>query len=139
MNYPILAAGLLAASGAIAQDAPVLTVYTYESFNTEWGPGPQIEANFEEICGCDLEFVGVGDGAALVSRLRLEGARTDADIVLGIDTNLTAAATETGLFAPHGLDVPALDVLAHRMLWCHWHFGIGMSRLLLPSICPETR
>lgn len=110
MKYPILAAGLFAASGALAQDLPVLTVYTYESFNTEWGPGPQIEANFEAVCGCDLEFVGVGDGAALVSRLRLEGARTEADIVLGIDTNLTAAAAETGLFAPHGLDVPELDV-----------------------------
>lgn len=111
MKYPtILAAGLLAANSAIAQDQPVLTVYTYESFNTEWGPGPQIEENFEAECGCDLQFVGVGDGAALVSRLRLEGERTEADIVLGIDTNLTAAAAETGLFAPHGIDVPDLDL-----------------------------
>ncbi len=111
MRFPtILAAGLLASTPALAQDKPVLTVYTYESFNTEWGPGPAIEANFEAECACDLRFVGVGDGASLVSRLRLEGARTEADIVLGLDTNLTTAAAETGLFAPHGIEVPALDL-----------------------------
>ena len=102
-------AGLtLIASSAMAQ-TPELTIYTYDSFVTEWGPGPAIEAAFEETCGCDLVFSGHGDGAALLSRLRLEGARTDADIVLGLDTNLTHAAAETGLFAPHGLS-PDLDL-----------------------------
>lgn len=110
MRFAFLSAGLLAATSAVAQEKPVLTVYTYESFNSEWGPGPAIEAAFEEICACDLRFVGIGDGAALVARLRLEGARTDADIVLGIDTNLTAAAVETGLFAPHPGGVPELDL-----------------------------
>lgn len=98
-----LIAGLMATTAAVA-DTPVLTVYTYDSFVPEWGPGPVIEAGFEGICACDLEFVAAGDGAALLSRLRLEGAGTDADIVLGIDSNLMAAATETGLFAPHGVE-----------------------------------
>ncbi|MXQ08335.1 thiamine ABC transporter substrate binding subunit [Alphaproteobacteria bacterium GH1-50] len=110
MLYPILAAGLLAATGAAAQDTPVLTVYTYDSFVSDWGPGPIIEETFEATCACDLEFVAAGDGAALLARIRLEGARSDADIVLGLDTNLTAAARETGLFAPHGIDAPALDL-----------------------------
>ena len=102
MRYPIIAAGLLAIGfAAEAQDKPVLTVMTYESFVSDWGPGPAVEAAFEETCACDLRFVGAGDGAALLARLRLEGKRTDADIVLGLDTNLTAAAAETGLFAPH--------------------------------------
>jgi thiamine transport system substrate-binding protein len=39
----------------------------------------------------------------LLARVRLEGERSDADVVLGLDTNLTAAARETGLFAPHGI------------------------------------
>jgi thiamine transport system substrate-binding protein len=91
-------------------ETPVLTVYTYDSFVTEWGPGPAVEAAFEATCGCDLRLVPAGDGAALLARLRLEGERTDADIVLGLDTNLTAAATATGLFAPHGLDHEALDL-----------------------------
>jgi len=87
-----------------------LTVYTYESFTAEWGPGPQVEKAFEATCDCDLEFVSVADGVALLNRLRLEGGRTDADIVLGLDTNLTAEAKETGFFAPHGISTEAVDV-----------------------------
>ncbi len=109
MRYPIITAGLLAAAPAAAQ-TPVLTVYTYDSFVTEWGPGPAVEEAFEATCGCDLQFVGAGDGAALLARLRLEGTRTEADVVLGLDTNLTAAAAETGLFAPHGIEAPDLDL-----------------------------
>ena len=90
------------ASATQAQDQQ-LTVYTYDSFITDWGPGPAIEAAFEAECGCDLVFSGHGDGAALLSRLRLEGARSEADVVLGLDTNLIAAAAGTDLFAPHGL------------------------------------
>jgi thiamine transport system substrate-binding protein len=109
-------AGLLATSAA-AEDN-VLTVYTYDSFVTEWGPGPVVEASFEEVCECDLQFEGTGDGAALLSRLQLEGPRTDADIVLGLDTNLTAAARETGLFAEHRLS-PDLDLPVE---WTDSHF-----------------
>jgi thiamine transport system substrate-binding protein len=96
--------------GAAAQDRPELTIYTYESFTSDWGPGPAIAAAFEETCDCTVRFVGAGDGAELLGRLRLEGARSPADIVLGLDTNLTAEAKDTGLFAPHGIEAPALDL-----------------------------
>jgi thiamine transport system substrate-binding protein len=79
-----------------------LTVYTYESFTAEWGPGPQVKKNFEAECGCEIDFVSVADGVALLNRVRLEGALTKADVVLGLDTNLTAEAKATGLFSPHG-------------------------------------
>ena len=101
MRTSILAAGLMAATSAMA-DTPVLTVYTYDSFVSDWGPGPAVEEAFEAVCECDLQLVGAGDGAALLARVKLEGTRSDADIVLGLDTNLTSAAAETGLFAPHG-------------------------------------
>ena len=111
MRALTLAAGLtLATSPAIAQDTPVLTVYTYDSFVSDWGPGPAIETAFEESCGCDLNFVAAGDGAALLARIRLEGERSEADVVLGLDTNLTAAARDTGLFAPHGQTVGDLSL-----------------------------
>ena len=101
-----LAASLVALSPAAAQDRPVLTVYTYDSFTADWGPGPKIEASFEAACECDLEWVAVADGVALLNRLKLEGEATRADVVLGLDTSLVADAKATGLFAPHG--VPAL-------------------------------
>jgi thiamine transport system substrate-binding protein len=104
-----LAAGLAASAPAAAQQ-PELVIYTYESFVSEWGPGPAIAANFEKTCGCTVRFVGAGDGAALLGRLRLEGERSPADIVLGLDTNLTAEAKATGLFAAHGVEDPALDL-----------------------------
>jgi thiamine transport system substrate-binding protein len=112
MRLPTLAAGLLAATAATApyaQDAspaerPELTVYTYDSFVSDWGPGPAVTEAFEAVCDCRLNLVGVGDGAALLARLQLEGARAAADIVLGLDTNLTARAEATGLFAPHGVE-----------------------------------
>ncbi len=102
------AATLGLAVPAAAQDK--LTVYTYDSFTSEWGPGPQVKKNFEAECGCEVDFVSVADGVALLNRVRLEGASTKADVVLGLDTNLTAEAKATGLFVPHGpvgdTDVP---------------------------------
>lgn len=103
MRSPVLSVGFACvASLAFAQDKPVLTVMTYDSFVSDWGPGPAVEAAFEETCDCDLQLVGAGDGAALLARVQLEGARSEADVVLGLDTNLTARAAATGLFAPHG-------------------------------------
>lgn len=95
-------------SGAAAQEK--LTVYTYDSFTAEWGPGPAIEEAFEQVCDCELEFISLADGVALLNRLRLEGETTSADIVLGLDTNLLHEAKETGLFAPHGIDLDNIDV-----------------------------
>ena len=104
MKNTLFAAGFcVLATTAGAQDKPVLNVYAYDSFVAEWGPGPLVESAFEATCGCDLQFTGAGDGAALLARLQLEGARSKADVVLGLDTNLTARAAATGLFAEHGL------------------------------------
>jgi thiamine transport system substrate-binding protein len=100
---------LLAAAPAAAQDRPNLDVYAYDGFNSEYGPGPVVEAGFEATCGCDLRFTAAGDGAALLARLLLEGETTGADVVVGLDASLVAQARASGLFATHGLDV-ALDL-----------------------------
>src|SRR4051812_34308390 len=96
-----LAALLLTGAGP-ASVKERLTVYTYESFTAEWGPGPQVKKDFEAECSCDVDFVSVADGVALLNRVKLEGASTKADIVLGLDTNLTAEAKASGLFVAHG-------------------------------------
>ena len=85
---------------AMAEEKPELVVYTYDSFISDWGPGPQIKIAFEATCDCTLTFVGAGDGAAMLARIWLEGERTEADVVLGLDNALMATAREIGGFAP---------------------------------------
>ncbi|MBM3519713.1 MAG: thiamine ABC transporter substrate binding subunit [Alphaproteobacteria bacterium] len=105
-NVKILLAPLLA---LLAIATPVaaketLTIYTYESFTADWGPGPKIKTAFEKTCDCTLAFEALVDGVSLLNRLKLEGGNTRADIVLGLDTNLTAEARAMDLFGRHGLD-----------------------------------
>ncbi|WP_274061544.1 thiamine ABC transporter substrate binding subunit [Vibrio parahaemolyticus] len=81
-----------------------LTIYTYDSFAADWGPGPKIEQAFEAKCGCDVNFVALDDGVSILNRLRLEGGNSKADIVLGLDNNLMAEAKKTGLLTEHNVD-----------------------------------
>lgn len=106
----LVAASFLLPSLGIAQDKKVLTVYTYESFVSEWGPGPKVKAAFEKTCDCTVNFVGVADGVALLNRLKLEGVSSKADVVVGLDTNLIAEAKDTGLFEASGIDASAAKV-----------------------------
>ncbi len=77
-----------------------LVVYTYDAFAADWGPGPKIKQAFESGCDCVVEFVSMDSSIGILRKIQLEGETTDADVVLGLDTNLTAIAARTGLFAP---------------------------------------
>lgn len=89
---------------------PVLTVYTHPSFAAEWGPGPAIKEAFEEHCNCQLQFTVLDSGGAILQRLRLEGAGTSADLVLGLDTSTMETARKTGLLTQHQLSLPELSL-----------------------------
>ena len=101
-----LTASMTVFSGQIAQaeDKPELVIYTYDSFASDWGPGPQIKAEFEKTCNCVVTFVGLESSVGILGRLQIEGASSKADIALGLDTSLTSIAAETGLFVDHGLE-----------------------------------
>ncbi len=98
----------LSASTVFAKDT--LTVYTYESFTSEWGPGPVVKEAFEKTCDCELNFVALDSSTGILSRVQLEGESTRADVVLGLDTNLMALAEDTGLLEPSGVDTSALSL-----------------------------
>ena len=83
--------------------AEKLTIYTYDSFVSEWGPGPIIENQFEETYQIDLDLVAVDSAATLLNKVILEGENTKADIVLGLDMNLFDIAKESNLFDKHSL------------------------------------
>jgi len=108
MRLPILLLSLATALLSLSLPAEAkdkLTVYTYESFVADRGPGPKVKEAFEKTCDCEIDWVGVADGVALLNRLKIEGKNTRADVVLGLDTNLTDEAEKTGLFAPAGIDM----------------------------------
>ena len=83
--------------------AEKLTIYTYDSFVSEWGPGPIIEKQFEEAYQVELDLVAVDSAATLLNKVILEGSNTKADIILGLDMNLFESAKESGLFDNHSL------------------------------------
>jgi thiamine transport system substrate-binding protein len=138
MKPQLLAAGLLAIATSAMAETPVLTVLTYDSFTTEWGPGPVIEKGFEATCACDVQFVTAGDGAAVLARLKLEGTTSKADVVVGLDTTLTADATATGLFAPldiagkFTLPVPFQDPNFTPFDWGWFAFVYDKTKLATP-------
>ncbi|MFH4785328.1 thiamine ABC transporter substrate binding subunit [Vibrio diabolicus] len=99
----LIALAAITSTSAFAAEN-TLTIYTYDSFAADWGPGPKIEQAFEEKCGCDVNFVALDDGVSILNRLRLEGGNSKADIVLGLDNNLMAEAKKTGLLTEHNVD-----------------------------------
>jgi len=80
-----------------------LTIYTYDSFVSEWGPGPIIKKIFEEKFNTNIEFIAVDSAALLLNKVILEGSSTKADIVLGLDMNLLDEAKKSNLFENHNI------------------------------------
>jgi thiamine transport system substrate-binding protein len=102
--------GLLSLAPVAAADT--LTVYTYDAFAADYGPGPGLKAGFEKTCGCTVNFVAADSSIGALRRVQLEGKTTTADIVLGLDTSLAGEARATDLFAPHGLTLDKLTLPA---------------------------
>lgn len=137
MKTTLLAAGLVFLATMAGAETPVLTVLTYDSFAADWGPGPAVKAGFEKTCGCTVSYITAGDGAAVLARLKLEGANSPADVVVGLDTNLTADATATGLFAPvaapqNALPVPYSDPHFIPFDWGWFAFVYDKTKLATP-------
>ena len=107
MAFAVLATGLLAGP-AVAQDTPTLTIYTYDGFAADWGPGGQLKQGFEATCNCTLNWVAADSSIGTLRRVQLEGASTEADMIVGLDQSIAGEARATGLFADHGLDLSNL-------------------------------
>lgn len=87
-------------------ELPTLTVYSYNSFMSQWGPGEAIKKGFEVQCNCQLEVVTLGDGVSVLNRIRLEGDKTNADVILGLDNNLLEQAKQANILIPHQIAKP---------------------------------
>ena len=88
---------------AIAND---LTIYTYSSFNSEWGPGPKVFPLFEKKCSCKLKIIALEDTGQLLARFLLEqksskNKLSKADILLGLNDTHLAKLKNLDLFASY--------------------------------------
>ncbi len=78
-----------------------LVVYAYDAFTGDWGPGPALVAAYEAEYNTKVRLIGSGDAVEMMNRLVSEGARTPADVVLGITDDMAGQLLETGLLRPY--------------------------------------
>ena len=96
----------LFAGGGQEPASDELVIYAYDSFVSEWGPGPVVIPAFEEKTGISVSLVSAGDAGQVLSKAILEQDDPRADIILGIDNNLLSRALEAGVlstYRPEGI------------------------------------
>ena len=101
---------LLLTLTVLSSEKPILTIYTYDAFSASWGAAPKIKMAFEKEHDCTVKFVGLSSSIVALRKIQLEGKKTKADILLGIDTNIAEVAKKTGLFMAHELNTSKLEL-----------------------------
>ena len=116
----LLAALVLAACVVSAQsmsektsDEKTLTVYAYDTFCGDWGAAGSVIPAFEEATGIKVNLVSAGAAVEVISRLRLEGDRTQCDVVLGI----TGELADTAYDLLESYDSPYIGTIDSRYLF----------------------
>jgi len=108
-----------------------LVIWTYDSFNSEWGPGPKVSKVFEEKTGIKITWESHGDAGEIFSRLLQEGSNSNADIILGVDQNIAPRIMNSGLleaYHPKGAEnifkLLVLDNSFHLIPFDYSYFAI---------------
>lgn len=121
INTRKLMAAVLLLLITVHVQARELTIYTYSSFTTSWGPGPALKEMFEAQCDCEVNFTSSDDGVSLLNRLRLEGDTTRADVIVGLDDLLMPQARRLGIVQAHDLTLSDWP-LRESLNWQDSHF-----------------
>ncbi len=94
-------------------DEKELVIYAYDSFVSEWGPGPVVVPVFEEKYGIDVTLLSMGDAGQVLSRAVLEKNNPKADVIIGIDNNLLPRALESQVLSQYR--PPKMDLLPEEL------------------------
>jgi len=78
-----------------------LTIYAYDSFVSEWGPGPAVFSAFEEKYGIKISAISAGDAGQVMQKAIIEKDNPRADLLIGIDNNLLAKAVNEKILEPY--------------------------------------
>ncbi len=90
-----------------------LVIYCYDSFASEWGPGPVLAEKFTEQTGIRVELKAPGDAVTVLSKVILEKESPTADLLIGPDNNLLARTLAEGVLEPY--NAPALKDIAPEL------------------------
>ena len=80
------------ASEKTAQEQKTLTVYAYDTFCGDWGAASAVIPAFEEATGIKVNLVSAGAAIEVINKVRLEGDRTQCDVILGITDDIADKA-----------------------------------------------
>ena len=115
-----LAVILIAASLVCAQSVSensssqkTLTVYAYDTFCGDWGAAGSVIPAFEEATGIKVNLVAAGAAVEVINRVRLEGANTSCDVILGITDDMADKAYDL----LESYDSPYIDTIDSRYVF----------------------
>ena len=74
------------------QDQKTLTVYAYDTFCGDWGAASAVIPAFEEATGIKVNLVSAGAAIEVINKVRLEGEKTQCDVILGITDDVADKA-----------------------------------------------
>ncbi len=127
-------------------DNTSLTIYAYDSFVSEWGPGAVVIPLFEEKYGINVNMISSGDAGQVLSRAVLEADRPEADIIVGIDNSMLSQALDAGILSvyksPNLSNIPdnlKFDSSFHVTPFDYGYFSIiyNTEKILSPPLSLE--
>lgn len=94
-------------------------VYAYDSFTSDWGPGPAIKEAFEKNTDYELELISVGDAGEVLTKAFLERRHPQADVIVGLDNHNAREAESQNLldvYKPKGSEALFDSILFSNFL-----------------------
>lgn len=126
---------LLLTAAPKTEETEALIIYAYDSFVSEWGPGPRIIPKFEERTGITVTIESVGDAGQVLNRGILEKEDPRADILIGIDNNMLAKAIDSGVLQAYRS--PNLSLIPEELKFDSTHhvtpFDYGYFAIIFDS------
>lgn len=118
---------------------PKLYVASYDSFVSQWGPGPKLKALFEQSCQCEVQFTTAIEGVALLNRIKIQQKHFKADVVIGLDTSLSQEAINTGFFQRHNLKLSTVATAQRHTSIAHNDVFIPIDKGYFSFIYDQKR
>lgn len=93
----------------------IVNIYCYDSFASEWGPGPALAEKFTEATGIEVNLNAPGDAVTVLSKVIMEKENPAADLLIGPDNNLLARVLAEDVLEPYA--APALEGISPELIF----------------------